>query len=76
MFLKSLKNYDTNFICGISDNLLDKNVLNGKTSAWGDVNAGVPQGSTPGPLLFQVYINDLPGDLYSKAKLFADNATL
>ena len=51
-------------------------VLNCQRSSWRDVNAGVRNGSILGPLLFQVYINDLPNGLKSNPKLFADNTSL
>ena len=51
-------------------------ILNGQTSCWRPVFAGVSQGSVLSPLFFLVYINDMPGELKSKAKLFADDTTL
>ena len=50
--------------------------LNGQSSSWTNVNAGVPQESILGPLLFISYINDLSDGLSSNAKLFADDTSL
>ena len=50
--------------------------LNGQSSSWTNINAGVPQGSILGPLLFLIYINDLSNGLSYNAKLFAGDTSL
>ena len=51
-------------------------VLNGQSSSWNNIKAGVPQGSILGPLLFLIYINNLADGLSSNTKLFDDDTSL
>ena len=50
--------------------------LDGLSSSWKEIPEGIPQGSVLGPLLFLIYINDLPHDIYSIRKTFADDTSL
>ena len=50
--------------------------LNGQTSSWRPVLAGVPQGVILGPLLSLIHLNNLPNELKSDMKLFADDTSL
>ena len=52
---------------------------NGKLSAVGTIQSGVPQRSVLGPLLFCIFINDLPLHIQDKkvrTSLFADDSSL
>ena len=66
--LKLIQNY--------LDNRLQKVLLNGQTSEWKPVKAGVPQGSILGPLFFFIYINDICSNLSTNVKLFGGDTSL
>jgi hypothetical protein len=50
--------------------------LNGKSSSLLEILLGLPQGSILGPILFLIYINDLPLSTLLKSLLFADDTAL
>ena len=63
-------------IKSLLSNRFQRVVLNGQTSEWEKINAGMPQGSILGLLFFLIYINDLSGGTSSTVKLFADVRSL
>ncbi|XP_072051972.1 uncharacterized protein [Amphiura filiformis] len=63
----------------LTDYLKDRSlkvVLNGRESGSKKINAGVPQGSILGPLLFIIFIDDISQDLNNQSILYADDATI
>ena len=53
-----------------------KVVLDSVCSDPAPVLSGVPQGSVLGPILFLIFINDLPDNIHSTVRLFADDCVL
>ena len=67
----------------ISDFLIGRKqrvVVNGEQSELTDVTSGIPQGSVLGPILFLIFVNDLPDGVSNVStdtiKLFADDTKL
>ena len=55
---------------------IERVILSGQYLTWTNVKAEVPQDPILEPLLFLIYINDLPENLTSNPKLFADDTSI
>ena len=72
-----IQNETLNWISAFLSNRTQTVVLDGESSDVAPVTSGVPQGTVLGPVLFLVYINDLPEYLKtSKLRLFADDSII
>ena len=71
-FTEQLLGWMTSFLTG----RVQKASINNNHSKWKQVESGITQGSVLGPILFVIYINDLPDIVSSKALLFADDTKI
>ena len=69
---ENLLKWFESFLIGCTQSL----ICDGSQSKSIMVTFGVPQGTVLGPLLFLLYVNDLPANLQSSVRLFADDALL
>ena len=74
--LKSMSGELYNLLRNFLSRRFQRVILNGQTSSWKPDLAGVFEDSILHPLLFLVYINDLPNELKSSAKILADDTFL
>ena len=65
-----------NWISDYLDDRKQRVVIRSCMSSFKRANAGVPQGSVLGPLLFLIFVNDISDLLLSLTRIFADDSSL
>ena len=66
-------------LCWVADFLSDRKVrilVRGEYSEWVDVISGVPEGPALGPILFLIYVNDIPEIVNCSIQMLADETKL
>ena len=72
-FMEFQVRYSVLFLFSVIDSWV---VLDGNSSQEYPVTSGVPQGSILGPMLFVLYINDIPDDVIYNIATYADDTTV
>ena len=71
-----LTNKALKWIAAFLEGRRQKVIVNGAESEWREVLSGVPQGSVLGPILFTMFVCDIPGSISSLASMFADDTKI